>query len=245
MAISQPVGTDLQPNPSHSLAHRVFAVDPSSPAKTVVVDASGNTKIGDEATNYTKFDATGHQTMLASARPWRDELNDASNLKQSGSGITINPTESVVEFLHTAEESDYMYLNLQLNHDRDESANIYPHIHWFAAEQAVVPNFEIWYRWQVISGTKVTSWSKILCKTPEFAAPANGVTNHQVCHSAGIATPPGSNISDIVQFRVIRNHSNSSNLHGGQDPYTATVAVLAFDVHIQINSLGSTDEYAK
>jgi hypothetical protein len=43
----------------------------------------------------------------------------------------------------------------------------------------------------------------------------------------------------------MRDHDNASTLFTGQDPYTATVGVLAFDIHFMINALGSTDEYAK
>lgn len=199
--------------------------------------------------NYTTFDSTGHQTMLGDARPWRDELVDAISIKNTGAaGIVEDAGEGTLSFAHAAEITDYMYCNIQLNHDRDLASKIYPHIHWFAAEEAVVPNFMVQYRWQVQNATKVTPWTDYKCNTMLTTAPGAGVTKHAICGSTvGISPPGGAALSDIIQFRIIRDHSDANTAHffGGNDPYTAAASVLAFDVHFQINSLGSTDELTK
>jgi hypothetical protein len=238
-----------------SIQIRDSAIYLKSQADTFMdIVADGGVRIGDGVpTNYTMFDPTGHITMAGTAKPWRDALTDAINIKIKGSGIELDDAENVMNFLHTAEESDYLYLNIQFNHDKDLACNIFPHIHYFAALEAVVPNFEVWYRWQVNGDTKTAGWTKLKCTTAKWAAPAIGVTKHQITGTvAGIAPPAGSTLSDIVQFRVIRNHSDTSELHGSgapfvplNDPYSATVGVLAFDVHFQISSFGSTDEYTK
>lgn len=247
MTIMQPAVTDFLNSPDHSLSHRVFANDDAAPVKAVVVDKDGNIIIGDGGTsNYAKFDATGHQTMHGTSRPWKDISSDSVNLKSTGTGVSVNSTEGTTDFIDSANTSDYLYANIQLNHDRDETSVISPHIHWFSAQQSLVPNFEIWYRWQIVGGTKVTSWSKIKCSTVALPAPGAGVTKHQICETASDITPPeGSTVSDIIQFRIIRNTNNTGGLHTGSDPYSGTVAIIAFDVHYQINSIGSTDEYAK
>jgi hypothetical protein len=63
--------------------------------------------------------------------------------------------------------------------------------------------------------------------------------------ASGITPPAGSGISDIIQFRVMRDHDNASTLFGGQDPYTDTVGVVSFDVHYAVDSFGSDEEYEK
>ena len=212
--------------------------------------ADGGMRFGDSSagapTNYTMFSATGHQTMAGSARPWRDELADAVSLKSQGPGVSANVTENTMDFVHTAALSDYIYLNVQLNHDKDLTSTIYPHIHFFAAEEAVVPNFMLQYRWQVSAATKTAGWTDYICNTLKYAAPAAAATNNNIAeNTTGIAVPGGAALSDIVQFRVIRDHGNVSGLFAGDDPYTATVAVLAFDVHFMLNSIGSSEEYTK
>lgn len=198
------------------------------------------------ALHHTIWDGTGHQTMVGDARPWRDELTDAINIRTSGAGVNISNTESTMVFDHASSPSDYLYLNIQLNHDKDLTATVYPHIHWFAAEQSVVPNFVLQYRWQVLGGTKVTAWTNYQCNTMLLPPPLLGVTNHNICGSnVGIPVPAGTSISDIIQFRIIRDHNGDTVFAGVDDPYTAVVHVLAFDIHFQINSLGSTDELVK
>jgi hypothetical protein len=70
----------------------VFAHDPSSAVKAVVVDASNNTMVGDGGTtNYTKFDSGGYQTLYGMAQ---GALNLRPNLIQSRNKISSNvPTE--------------------------------------------------------------------------------------------------------------------------------------------------------
>jgi hypothetical protein len=151
---------------------------------------------GTPSTNYTNWDNTGHQTMYGTARPWRDELTDSLNLKSTGPGVSTSATESVVEFIHTAQVSDYIYCNVQLNHDKDLTASIYPHIHFFQAENAV-PNFCLQYRWQRNLNTKVTDWTYYKCNTLAVAYSAG--TIHQIAHGAAITVPSGTTLSDIVQ----------------------------------------------
>lgn len=198
---------------------------------------------GDLTTNYTTWDSTGHQTMVGNARPWRDELTDALNIRSTGPGVSVNNTESTVEFIDTSQMgNDYCYLNIQLNHDKDLTASIYPHIHFFQAANAA-PNFILQYRWQSNNSDKVTSWTDIVCNNLAFSY--TGGTLNQIAYSAAITPPSGASLSDIVQFRICRDTDNDSGLFAGNDPYTGTVGFMAFDVHFMINSLGSTDELAK
>jgi hypothetical protein len=226
-----------------------FRVESDTEANMIFLDASADTLQLGGTTNSTKFAKTGHQTMMGTGRPWRDELTDAINIKNTGTaGVNLDPAESTVTFSHTAGLTDFMYCNIQLNHDKDLTATIYPHIHFFAAEQAVMPNFMLKYRWQVLGGTKVTAWTDYKCNTMLLTAPGAGVTQHNIAgNTTGIAVPAGTSISDIVQFRIIRDHSddNTGNIFGGDDLYTATVHVLAFDVHFALDSLGSTTELTK
>lgn len=249
MARIIPQNTDSLSNPPHAFLHRVITVDGNSAQSTIDVDGSNNTSIGTLDTNNTKFDSTGHQTMNGTGKPWRDEITDALSIKNTGTaGVVVDPAEGTLTFTHGAGLTDYAYCNMQLNHDKDLTSTIYPHIHFLAAEQSVVPNFMLQYRWQISGVTKVTSWTNYKCNTMLLPAPAALATNHNLAgNNTGIAVPDGSNISDIVQFRIIRDHNNDNSGHffDGNDPYTATVHVLAFDAHFMINSLGSTDQYTK
>ena len=63
--------------------------------------------------------------------------------------------------------------------------------------------------------------------------------------TAAIAPPSGAGLSDIVQFRLLRDCANASTLFSGTDPLTGNAAAVMFDLHFQTNSLGSDSEYTK
>jgi hypothetical protein len=212
---------------------------------------SGNSIFGSLANN-TAFDNTGHQTMVGTARPWRDELTDAIALQQQGPGVSRNNTEGTVDFAYNASynatfsSADAMFLNIQLNHDKDLTASIYPHIHW-VQEKNYSPNFLLEYRWQKNGGTKTTAWTKLKCNTLTYTYSSGSL--NQISYAPAIAVPVGTALSDIVQFRIFRDTTNASALFTGNCPYNtggnATASVLAFDCHFMINSIGSNDEYTK
>jgi hypothetical protein len=205
------------------------------------------------ANDYFQIDGTGHVTFAGDARPWRDELGDALSIKVQGVGISTDLAESVVNFdfnaAYNANPSlaDFLYKNVQMNHDKDLSATVYPHIHWFQAKD-YTPNLLFQYRWQINGGAKTTSWTFLKCDNLAYAYTA-GTTIHQISFSAGIPAPVGSALSDIIQFRIYRDTTNAAAQFTGTCPYNtagnASVGVLSFDVHIQINSLGSNEEYIK
>lgn len=220
--------------------------------ETMGYDASGDylydelfevKRIGQTATNYTTFSTTGFMTMTGTARAWKDELGDAISIQQTGTGVTRNTDQVYVTFTTTANLSDYLYTNIQLNHDRDPSVKIEPHIHW---EQTLnsFPNFLLRYRWQVNGSATVSAWTSVPCVVPISSYP--GGRFHQIADTqSGLTIPTGTNLSDIIQFKIFRDTGNASGVFSAADAYTATVGVLAFDCHMSINSLGSAAEYIK
>ena len=184
---------------------------------------------------------------------WRDQLSDAISLQQSGSGISRNITEGTVDYAANATYnatftlSDAMYANIQLNHDKQLTASIYPHLHWLQAKD-YSPNFLLQYRWQLNGGAKTTSWTSIKCNTLAFDY-VSGTLN-QISYSAAIPPLAGSTLSDIIQFRIFRDTTGANAKYTGTTcPYNtggdAIVPVIAFDIHFKVDSLGSTEEYAK
>jgi hypothetical protein len=193
--------------------------------------------------HYITINASGHMTMVGNARPWRDQIGDAVSLQQSGTEVSRNTTEASVEYTILSNLSDFVYTNIQLNHDKDLTCSLYPHIHWWQAEDNT-PNWLLRYRWQINGGTKTTEWTDLACNKNAFTY-INGTLN-QISYSDPIPVPSGSIISDVVQFKISRDNApNSAVFSGVADPYTATVAMTNFDVHFMIDSLGSDDEYIK
>lgn len=208
-------------------------------AKFQVVGAARVGATGD----YTALDATGHQTMAGEGRPWRDELGELLGKKRKGTRISEDLDEGVLLFSDTcALADDWVITNVQLNHDKDLTASLYPHLHWLQAA-AAVPNWLLAYRWQINGGAKTTTWTRAKYTALAFSYSAGAIL--QIVSFPEIAVPTGAGLSDIVQFRLCRDTGNASGLFTGSDPLSGNAAALMFDVHFQINSLGSTNEYAK
>lgn len=195
------------------------------------------------ATNNVTFATDGTMTLNGTATTFDDVVGPAVSLRQSGPGLSTNVTESTLEFLATSDLSDYVYTNVQLPHKWKVGSVIYPHIHYPQIISSQ-PNFLIQYRWQKLGGAKVTAWTSLKCNTPTFTYTA-GTLNQLVHTAAGITPPTGSAISDVVQFRVLRDNANGSGVFAGADPIAAVVSLDSFDVHVEMDTLGSTSEFTK
>ena len=199
-------------------------------------------KIGDE-TNNVEFQADGTIKLNGTATTFDDITFDAMNIKGTGPGISVNTTELTVDFTSTADDADFLYVNVQLPHARKLISKIYPHIHWNQAQNAV-PNFAIEYRWQVNLEDKTTAWTPLKMNIP-IGTYVNG-TKNQICGTDnGISPPTGDKISDVIQFKIYRDTQNDLGLSYTADLYTGAVSVMQFDCHIEKDSNGSKEEYVK
>jgi len=194
------------------------------------------------AANNTSFDTTGHQTMAGDGRPWRDELGDVTKLKKQGTGIVEDVTESSVGFNTAANLNDYLYANVQLNHDKDLASTVHPHIHWWQTT-ANTPNWLLQYRWQINGAAKTVAWTSAIPAGSSYVWAAG--TLNQITEWPAITPPVGAQLSDVLQYRVLRDNANASGLFAGADPVGATQYIMSFDSHFMLNSVGSDQEYVK
>lgn len=193
--------------------------------------------------DYCGFDANGTFRMYGGARTYRDELGDVTKLKRQGTGIVEDAAESAVGFNTLANLADYVYTNVQLNHDKDLTATIdHPHIHWWQTT-ANTPNWLLQWRWQTNGAAKTVAWSSAAYQTNIYAWAAG--TINQITDWPEIAVPVGVQMSDIIQFRILRDNANASGLFVGADPVGATQYITSFDIHFLQNSIGSDSEYVK
>jgi hypothetical protein len=195
------------------------------------------------STSYATFEEDGTLIFEGDAKTYRDELGDVTKLKIVGIAIAEDTTDGVVNISTQADLSSFLYCNVQLNHDRDVTAPVYPHIHWFQSS-GNAPNLLFQYRWQSNGAEKTTTWTDL--KSNALAHPYSSGIIHQISYSTvGILATTGVNVSDIVQFRIIRDTQNASTQFSSTDNYSLPVSLLSFDVHVLQDSIGSRTEYLK
>jgi len=176
---------------------------------------------------------------------YRDELQDLTieTKNNPSSNITDDITEGTVSWSDSADLNDYAFMNIQINHDWKIGTTVYPHIHWFQNQNNSV-NWLVQYRWQVNEAAKTTAWTDLAMDSLAFTY-SSGALN-QISHTAAGLTPPvGAGLSDILQCRLIRDTNNDSGEFSGTDAYTGDADAMNFDIHVQINTLGSRQEFIK
>ena len=106
-------------------------------------------RIGTES-NHTEFEADGTMQAVGDATTYRDELQSlvGQRLFSAAGRIDYNYAEGAVTFQNNADTTDYVTMNVQLNHDWNLGSAIEPHLHWWQIS-ANVPNWLLQYRWQI------------------------------------------------------------------------------------------------
>lgn len=202
-------------------------------------------QIGDvSAGNYTAIEDDGTMRAVGTASCFRDEQNELTKaaLQNPSSDLVFDFVEGTLDFENDCDLNTYAIMNVQVNHDWKAGSDVEPHIHWFQNQNAI-PNWLIQYRWQRECQAKTTSWTSLEWQS-NVCSYVSGTIN-QITSFGAITPPANYGVSDILQFRVIRDCDNDSGLFTGADAYTGDAEATSFDVHIEVDTLGSRQLYAK
>ena len=228
---------------------------PSS-GKKLFLGVSDNTSIGYDGTDLNiksglvapsdlVIDCGTEKTLELTETVWDDWQGQlSSNQKVNPSAhIVDNNTEASVIFTTNCDTGDYIYMSPQMQHSWKLGSDIHPHLHWIQTT-ASQPNWLIQYRWQRNGQTKTTAWTDYALDTSVFTWVTGALL--QITEGATKITPPtGYGISDIVQFRIIRDVNNDSGAFVGAETNSVDTESVSFDYHFQIDTLGSRTEFTK
>jgi hypothetical protein len=165
-----------------------------------------------------------------------DDVRVAAQVTRLGSSAPnwTNITGSISTLVFANAQSNFVEFNAQIPHKYVLGSNIYPHVHWGpAGAGAGDVRWSLDYGWADIgspfSGSTVTYVNDT----------ASGVENdHQVAIFPAI-DGTGMGISSMLLCRLTRLGSS------GPDTYGDGANFYEFDFHIEMNSLGSDEEYVK
>lgn len=195
-----------------------------------------------ESTNITVFEPDGTMRFLGDATVWNDREFPMSGVRINAPGSKVNASEMEVLYSTNCPLTDYAAVNIQMSHGAKMGSAINPHLHW-VQQTSNFPNWIISYRWQYQGQPYSTTWTFSTRNGNAFTY--SGSELNQITKFTDITPSSLQSLSDIVQFRVHRDSTNGSSMFASTDPYAQSARAVSFDVHYEIDTVGSRSEYSK
>jgi len=128
--------------------------------------------------------------------------------------------------------SEIAYIILQFPHNPQNGSDISPHIHWVQAE-ATTPTWKIDYRWTENGADPTGTFT-----TLEADNHVSAYTSGSILQISSFPDIDGSGIDSVSSILEVK-------LYRDDDAVTGDVLAKEFDVHYQIDQIGSRQEFTK
>lgn len=152
----------------------------------------------------------------------------------------VNPTTSKPDYDYTNmgllfpqnDPTEIIYITVQLPHSWKEGTTIYPHVHvrQSANQQAV---FKLDYIWYNIGDEIPTVWTTYTMN--EYAIAYTSGNRSQILKNSVGISGAGKVISSILKIKLYRD----------DNVYTGDILADQFDIHIEVDSFGSEEQFDK
>lgn len=143
-------------------------------------------------------------------------------------------------WLFAAGGTEILFVIAQLPHACKEGSIIRPHVHWQKTTSA--GGDVLWqldYKWSPIDEVMDVGFTTISSATIDSITTDNDTANEHLITSLGDVAATGKGMSDILVMKVSRIGGDET------DTYGADARFLEFDIHYEVDSLGSRYEYVK
>ncbi len=207
-------------------------------APAVSLDVSGIARFGDHTTNYSQFEADGTLVATGSATTWEDLRVPGMSTRGGASApdlIAFGPSGGLMaNSFDGGSTTEEVYFEIQMPHAWKTGSTIKPHIHW-APVNANAGNVKwvLEYSWQNMNGAY-----GVPVTISVTDAAAGTAWQHQLAAFPDISGE-GKNISSILVCRLYRDPGDTA------DTYGADAALISFDIHYEVDTLGSREPTVK
>ena len=143
-------------------------------------------------------------------------------------------------WLFAAAGTELLFFAAQIPHSWYEGSTLVPHVHWQKTTSAsgdVVWSFE--YKWAPLGEAMDAAFTQVTASSTVADTPDNDTANEHMITSFGDLSGEGKQISDMLIMKLSRLGDN------GSDTYGADARLLEFDIHYQIDGIGSAQQYTK
>lgn len=182
-----------------------------------------------DASNYSTFEQDGTLLMIGDATVWED-LRISIVLRGSGgnSPVFSQLQGNLYAYKFSGTAVNEIYFELQMPHSWKDGTTIYPHVHWVSSGSSTSQvTWGLDYEWKNIGEAFTGTTSNITT-----SATPGGVKVHNINNigSSGI-TESDKGLSSMIMCRLYRNGLTDAN---NEDCF-----LLAFDLHYEMNTIGS------
>jgi hypothetical protein len=205
--------------------------------RSPVVSSSGiPNKFGDTSGgNYTEFESDGTVELHGDATTW-DDLSAPLNTERQGAGGKPDYDFTNLGLLFPQnDDTEIAYLVIQMQHQKLMDSDIKLHVHYIQ-DVAAQPTFKIDYRFYNNNGTVPGSWTTISTAdgSKGFFSWSSG-SLLQIATFPAVSAPANETVSANLDIKLYRDDND----------VTGDVLAKYVDLHYQIDSFGSREEYTK
>jgi len=128
-------------------------------------------------------------------------------------------------------DSEIVYIIGQFSHTIKPNSNIRPHIHWMQSQEAT-PTFKIDYRLYINGGHAPTTWTTLSTNGGVYDYVSGDliqISSFGEIDGNGLVFP-----SSMIEVKLYRDDSDVSG----------DILAKEFDIHFQVNSAGTDQEYS-
>jgi hypothetical protein len=182
--------------------------------------------------SYAQFATDGTLTLAGSATTWNDYMMPLTNGKR---GVTDLPDFDYTNlgFLFPRNDAtEIIYFIGQMPHDWREGSPVYPHLHWSQNGGSAI-GWSIDYKVYNNGATAPSAFTTLGLSSSIFNFTASPFI--QITKSPTAIDMTGLTISAIIEIKLYRNDNT----------YNGDALAKQFDIHYEIDGLGSRQEYDK
>ena len=163
---------------------------------------------------------------------WDDLRAPATTIRRGATNKPDFDTTNMGLLFPQNNTAEVAYIIMQFPHGRKAGSDINPHIH-FTQTSASEPVFKMSYRWYDPNASAVAAFTTLTSTGCTFVYTSGSIA--QICEFPSIDGSSQVDVSSILEVKLYRD----DNVVSGD------VLVKEFDVHYQIDQLGSREEYTK
>ena len=183
--------------------------------------------------NYLEITASGYLRIYGEGTVWDDLRFPAQGINPPGqvSDPDLDITDGT--WLFDNNSTEILMGIAQMAHNWREGSAIYPHIHWSPTNTDTGDvRWQLDYQIASFGGTFPGSWT-----TLNIDDPGDGTDDKYQVATFSAISMTGHTLSCMIKWKVSRI--------GGSDTYNADAKFLEFDIHYEIDSFGSNEQYIK